>query len=74
MEVTKSVDHLSTSQSIEGVLDAKIASAMKRIMFTQHFSRRVNVEELNAQRYDRFLRGRQIAHVNLPPFSSNPRS
>ena len=57
-----------TSQSI-GVrdfpdfemLDAKIASALKKIISQQHFRRRVSVEEQPAQKHDRTLRGRQIA-------------
>ena len=57
-----------TSQSIKGrdftdfeMLDAKIASALKRIISNRHFRRRVGVEEQTAQKYERFLRGRQIA-------------
>ena len=70
MEIAKSVDDLMTSQSIEGrdfpdfeMLDAKIASALERIIANQYFRRRIDVEEQNAQTYDRFLRGRQIAHM-----------
>ena len=51
-EVAKSVDDLMTLQSIEGhevldfeMLDAKIASASKRIITNQYFRRRINVEE-----------------------------
>ena len=56
------VDDLLTSQSIEGrdfsdfeMLDAKIASALKRIISNQHFRRRVGVEEQTARKYDRFF-------------------
>ena len=70
VEVAKSVNDLMTSQSTEGhacpdfeMLDAKIASALKRIISNQHFRRRVRVEEQTAQKYDRFLRGRQIAFL-----------
>ena len=70
VEVAKWVDDLMTSQSIEGrffddfeMLDAKIASALKEIISNQHFRRRVSVEEHTAQKYDRFLRGRQIAYT-----------
>ena len=70
MQIAKSVDDLVTSQSIEGrefpdfeMLDAKIASALKRIITNQYFRRRINVEEQTAQKYDRFLRGRQIVSL-----------
>ena len=70
MEVAKSVDDLMTSQSIEGrdfhdfeMLDAKIASALKKIITDQYFRRRVDVERQNAQKYDRFLPGRQTAYM-----------
>ena len=59
-----------TSQLLEGrvlsdfeMLSAKMASAWKRTITNQHFRRKVNVEEQTAQKYDRFLRGRQIACV-----------
>ena len=52
VEVDKSVDDLLTSQSIEGhafpdveMFDAKIASALKRIITDQYFRTRINVEE-----------------------------
>ena len=44
------------------LLDAKTASALKRIITNQYF-RRINVEEPHAQTCDRFPRGRQIANV-----------
>ena len=76
-EAAKSVDDLMTLQSIEGhefldfeMLDAKIASASKRIITSQYFRRRIDVEEQDAQKYDRFLRGRQIALYDLRAFSS----
>ena len=43
------------------VLDAKIASALNRIIHNSHFKRRVSLEERKAQKEDRFLHGRQIA-------------
>ena len=60
VEVAKSVDDLLTPQSIEFLdfvkLDAKIASALKRRIFTnQYFRRRINVEEQHVQKYSRFL-------------------
>ena len=45
------------------VLDAKIASALNRIIHNSHFKRRVSLEEMEAQKEDRFLRGRQIANL-----------
>ena len=42
-------------------LDAKIASALNRIIHNSHFKRKVSREERKAQKEDRFLRGRQIA-------------
>ena len=65
----ESKDDFVTSQSISGrrdipdyeMLDAKIASALKKIITSVHFRRRVSVEEQRVKTYDRFLRGRQIA-------------
>ena len=45
------------------MLDAMIASALKKIISSVHFRRGVSVEEQRAQKYDRFLRGRQIAYM-----------
>ena len=67
VEVAKSIDELMTSRSIVerndftdyDMLDAMIASALKSV----HFRNRVSVEEQRAPKYDRFLRGRQIAHM-----------
>ena len=65
-----SVDDLRTSSSIRGismpnfeVLDARIASALNKIIHNSHFKRRIIVEEQKAQKQDRFLRGRQIAYL-----------
>ena len=46
-----------------GVLDARIASALNRIIHNSHFKRRISQEEQKAQKEDRFLRGRQIAYL-----------
>ena len=43
------------------VLDARIASALTKIINNTHFKRRISLEEHKAQKQDRFLRGRQIA-------------
>ena len=45
------------------VLDARIASALNRIIHSSHFKRRISLEEQKAQKQDRFLRGRQIAYL-----------
>ena len=45
------------------VLDARIASAPNRIIHNSHFKRRISLEEQEAQKEDRFLRGRQIAYL-----------
>ena len=45
------------------VLDAKIASALNRIIHNTQFKRKVILEEQKAQKQDRFLRGRQIAYL-----------
>ena len=45
------------------VLDARIASALNRIIHDSHFKRKVSLEEQEAQKENRFLRGRQIAYL-----------
>ena len=69
VELVDSVDELRSSSSIRGismpnfeVLDAKIASALNRIIHNSHFKGRISLEEQKAQKQDRFLRGRQIAY------------
>ena len=68
VELVDSVDELRSSSSTRGismsnfeVLDARIASALNRIIHNSHFKRRISLEEQKAQKQDRFLRGRQIA-------------
>ena len=70
VELVDSVDDLRSSSSVRGiqmpdfeVLDARIASALNRIIHNSHFKRRVSQEEQKAQKQDRFLRGRQIAYL-----------
>ena len=67
VEIAKSTDDLVTSQSIERtdfpdfeMQDAKIASALRRIISSTSFRRRVSVEEQRAQEQNRFFRGRKI--------------
>ena len=45
------------------VLDARIASALNRIIHNSHFKRRISLEEQKAQKQYRFLRGRQITYL-----------
>ena len=47
------------------VLDARIASALNKIIHNSHFKRRISLEEQEqkAQKQDRFLQGRQIAYL-----------
>ena len=45
------------------VLDARIASALNKIIHNSQFKRRVSLEEQKTQKQDRFLRGRQIAYL-----------
>ena len=70
VEMVDSVGDLKSSCSGEGihmpnfeVLDARIASALNRIIHNSHFKRKVSLEEQKAQKEDRFLRGRQIAYL-----------
>ena len=70
VEMAKSIEELVTSRSIVertdfpdyDMLDAMMASALGKPFDRQtHFRKRVSVEEQRAQKYDRVLRGRQIA-------------
>ena len=45
------------------VLDAKIASALNRIISNTRDKEKVSLQEMKAQKEDRFLRGRQIAYL-----------
>ena len=50
------------------VVDARIASALNRIIHNSHFKRKISLEEQKAQKEDRFLRGRQIAYLIYEQF------
>ena len=70
MEMVDSLDELKFSRSVSGynfpnfeMLDAKIASALNKIIQNSHFKRKVSLEERKAKKEDRFLRGRQIAFM-----------
>ena len=70
VEMVESVDDLKSSRSIRRtqgpdfeVLDARIASALNRIIQNTRFKKKVTLEEIKAQKEDRFLRERQIAYL-----------
>ena len=78
MELVDSVDELRSSSSVRGiqmpdseVLDAKIASALNRIIHNSHFKRRISLEEQKVQKQDRFLRDRQITDLIYDYFRVN---
>ena len=65
-----SLEKLKSSRSVADnvfpyfeMLDAKIASALNKIIQNSHFKKKVSLEEQKAQKEDRFLRGRQIAFM-----------
>ena len=69
VEMVDSVAELRSSSSIRGismpnfeVLDARIASALNKIIHNSHFKRRMSLEEQKAQKQNRFLRGKQSAN------------
>ena len=70
VELVDSVDELRSSSSTRGismpnfeVLDARIASALNKIIHNSQFKRRISLEEQKPQKQDRFLRGIPIAYL-----------
>ena len=70
VEMVDSVDELKSSRSIERkdfpnfeVLDARIASALNKIIQNSYFKKKVCLKEQKAHKEDRFLRGRQIVYM-----------
>ena len=70
VEMVDSLDELQLSRSACGknlpnfeMLDAKIASALNKIIQTSLFKKKVSLEEQRAQRKDQFLRRRHIAFM-----------
>ena len=66
VELVDSVDELRSSSSTRGismpnfeVLDARIASALNKIIHNSHFKRRISLEEQKAQKQDRSFPSRQ---------------
>ena len=45
------------------MLDERIAAALNKIIQNSHFKKKVSLQEQKVQKEDRFLRGRQIAHM-----------
>ena len=75
VELVDSVVELRSSSSTRGismpnfeVLDARIASALNKIIHNSHFKRKISLEEQKAQKEDRFFRGRQIAYLIYEQF------
>ena len=63
-ETVDSMDNLKSSRSIRGchfpnfeMLDAKIASALNKIIQNSYFKKKVRLEEQKVQLQDRFLQG-----------------
>ena len=50
------------------VLDARIASALNKIIHNSQFKRKISLEEQKAQKQDRFLWGRQISYLIYDQF------
>ena len=76
-----SLDDLKSSRSVSGknfpnfeMLDAKIASALNKIIQNLKFKKKVGLEDQKTQKENRFLRGRQIAFMDLRLLSSDWRS
>ena len=70
VELVDSVDELRSSSSTRGismpnfeVLDARIASALNKIIHNSQFKRIIVWRNKKAQKEDRFLRGRHIAYL-----------
>ena len=70
VEMVDSLDELKSSRSIAGknfpnfeMLDARIASALNKIIQNSQFKKKVSLEEQKAQKDDWFLRVRQIAFM-----------
>ena len=70
VEMVESVDDLKSSRSTKGthgpdfeLLDARIASALNKIIQNTRFKKKVSLEDMKAHKEDCFHRGTQIAHV-----------
>ena len=70
VEMVDSLEELKSPRSVYGknfpnfeMRDAKIASALNKIIQNSQFKKKVSLEEQRAQKEDRILRGRQIAFM-----------
>ena len=70
VEIVDSLEELNSSRSVSGknfakfeMLDANITSALNKIIQNSQFKMKVSLEEQQAQKEERFLRGRQIAFM-----------
>ena len=70
VEMVDSLDEEKSSRTNVGknfqngeMLDARIASALNKIIQNSHFKKKVSLEEQKAQKEDRFPRRRQIAYM-----------
>ena len=69
VEMVDSVSDQELKHQIFEVLDAKIASALNRIIHNTSIKRKVSLEEQKVQKEDRFFRGRRIAYLILVHWS-----
>ena len=70
VEMVDSLDEKKSPRSVYGMdfpnfemLDAKIASALNKIIQNSQFKKKVSLEEQKAHKEDPFLRGRQMAFM-----------
>ena len=71
VEMVDAVDDLKSLRSIQGytdfpnfeMLDARIASALNKIIRNSNFKKEVSLKEKKVQKEDRFLRGKQDAYM-----------
>ena len=81
MEMVDSMDDFYHRAHFQGhthfpnceMLDARIASALNKIIQHSYFMKEVSLEEQKAQKEDRFLRGSRIAYMIYDYFQVNGR-
>ena len=81
VEMVNSLEELKSSRSVSGkifpifeMLDAKIASALNKIIQNSNFKKKVSLEEQKAQKEDRFCTRKTNRFHDLRPFSTDWRS
>ena len=79
VELVDSMDELRSSSSTRGIstpnfeaLDARIASALNKIIHNSQFTRRISLEEQKVQKEDRFLREDSCIGIKLRSRSRVP--